>query len=132
MTKITKNKFLDDGPHPYRPLHKIKVVWNGFKSMFRHDFSFTYKVYISLIILGLSLWQRQFVDVLLVLLATGLVLSLELMNSALEAICDLIQPEYDERIKLIKDVAAAAAGLSILVWVIIIGWETWGIIRFWL
>ncbi|MBA3683158.1 MAG: diacylglycerol kinase family protein [Bacteroidetes bacterium] len=35
-----------------------------------------------------------------------LVISLELINSAMEKMCDLYTKEYDQRIKYIKDVAA--------------------------
>lgn len=39
------------------------------------------------------------------------VLSLEILNTCVEKICDIIQPEYDERIKLIKDMAAGSVFL---------------------
>jgi len=38
----------------------------------------------------------------------ALVIALELINSAIEKMCDLYSKEYDVRIKYIKDVAAAA------------------------
>jgi diacylglycerol kinase len=50
----------------------------------------------------------------------GLMLISELFNSALEVLCDLVEPEQNERVRIIKDIAAAAAGVSILVWAIIL------------
>jgi diacylglycerol kinase (ATP) len=41
-------------------------------------------------------------------LATGLVLSVEGLNTAVEKIADFIHPEYHERIGFIKDIAAGA------------------------
>ncbi len=41
-------------------------------------------------------------------LCIALVISLELINSAMEKMCDLYSKEYDPRIKYIKDVAAGA------------------------
>ena len=41
-----------------------------------------------------------------------LVLSMELMNTAIENLCDLISTEYHPLIKIIKDVAAAAVLMS--------------------
>ena|SRR6476620_627504 len=42
------------------------------------------------------------------ILATGLVLGIEGLNTALEKICDFIHPDYHERIGFIKDVSAGA------------------------
>ena len=42
------------------------------------------------------------------------------MNSAIEAICDLLVSGYNEKIKVIKDIAAAAAGISIIVWLVVL------------
>lgn len=44
----------------------------------------------------------------LVVLCIGAVLSLELVNTALEALCDKVSPEYDELVKVAKDAAAGA------------------------
>ena len=45
------------------------------------------------------------------ILVFGLVLGIEGLNTAVEKICDVIQPEFDERIKIIKDIAAGAVVL---------------------
>ncbi len=42
------------------------------------------------------------------ILATGLVLAIEGMNTAVEKICDFIHPNYHERIGFIKDIAGGA------------------------
>jgi len=46
----------------------------------------------------------------------GLVLMAELFNSAIEAICDFLETRENEKIRAIKDMAAAAIGISIVVW----------------
>ena len=45
---------------------------------------------------------------LAVLFCIGLVISLEMINSAIERYCDLVTTDYHPGIKLIKDVAAGA------------------------
>lgn len=45
---------------------------------------------------------------LLVLFCIGLVLSLEMINSAIEKLCDLVSKEFHPEIKTIKDMAAGA------------------------
>ena len=46
----------------------------------------------------------------------GRVLIAELFNSAIEVLCDLVEPQKNERIRITKDIAAAAVGISIVVW----------------
>lgn len=48
------------------------------------------------------------------LLVSALVLSLEIVNSAIEKTCDLITEETNTRIKNIKDISAAAVLLASL------------------
>ena len=50
----------------------------------------------------------------------GLMLISELFNSAIEVLCDFVEPQQNDRIRVTKDIAAAAAGLSILVWAAIL------------
>lgn len=48
------------------------------------------------------------------ILATGLVLAIEGMNTAVEKICDFIHPQYHEKIGFIKDIAGGAVLFSAL------------------
>jgi diacylglycerol kinase len=52
---------------------------------------------------------------LALLLCTGLVISLEMLNSAIERVCNLYTTDFHPGIKIIKDVAAAAVLWSALV-----------------
>jgi len=54
-----------------------------------------------------------------ILLCIAAVLCLEMFNSALEKLCDLIQPGYHPIIKIVKDVSAGAVLLASIVSVII-------------
>ena len=47
-----------------------------------------------------------------VILCMGLVLSTEILNTCVEKVCDLYSKEEDERIKVIKDLAAGAVLVS--------------------
>jgi len=111
------NKFRTSG---YRPIRKLKVILSGFHIAVLTDFSVAYKVILSVPVLGSAFFFRQWVDVSLILLAMGLMLISELFNSAIEVLCDFVEPQQNDRIRIIKDIAAAAAGLSILVWAAIL------------
>jgi undecaprenol kinase/diacylglycerol kinase (ATP) len=53
------------------------------------------------------------------LLCTALVISLEMLNSAIERICNMYTTEYHPAVKIIKDVAAAAVLWSAIMALII-------------
>jgi diacylglycerol kinase (ATP) len=56
----------------------------------------------------------------LIILSTGVMLSAELFNTAIEAICDFMEGHYSEKIRMIKDIAAAAVGVTIFVWLTVL------------
>jgi diacylglycerol kinase (ATP) len=47
-------------------------------------------------------------DAAIILLTCFVVLSAEIFNTAVEKICDFMHPEFEERIKIIKDISAGA------------------------
>lgn len=55
----------------------------------------------------------------IILMVCFSVLSLEILNTCVEKICDIIQPDYDDRIKIIKDIAAGSVVLMAIASVII-------------
>lgn len=65
------------------------------------------------------------VDTALILMASLSVLSAEIFNTAIEKVCDIIQPDFDKRIGFIKDIAAGA------VLVMVVGAVIVGIVVYW-
>ena len=47
-------------------------------------------------------------DAVLIIIISAAVLAAEIFNTAIERICDIIQPEFDKRIGFIKDISAGA------------------------
>ncbi|MBD1421740.1 diacylglycerol kinase [Sphingobacterium chuzhouense] len=58
---------------------------------------------------------------LAVILCIGIVFTTEIINTAVEHICDYISPAYHHKIKIIKDLAAAAVLISALMSAVIAG-----------
>jgi diacylglycerol kinase len=121
------HKFRTSG---YNPIRKLKVILSGLQIAIVTDFSVAYKVVLSVPILAIAFFFRQWVDVSILLLAMGLMLISELFNSAIEVLCDFVEPQQNERIRVTKDIAAAATGLSIFVWAAILAIEIIHLIRF--
>ena len=104
----------------YDPIKKIKVVLKGLKVAVITDFSVAYKLVLSIPILLVACMFYRWVDLSIILLATGMMLLAELFNSAIEVLCDFVEPQHNPQIGAIKDIAAAAAGIAIFVWAAIL------------
>ena len=111
-----RNKFLGTGEPGYHPFKKFTVILAGLRYAVLHDFTVLYKLVLSLPVLVLALWLSAWVDAAVILLATGVVVAAELFNTAVEALCDFVEPRHNDKIGIIKDIAAAAAGVAILAW----------------
>lgn len=75
----------------------------------------------------LSAWWRgaERAEICIVFLFCCAVLVAELVNSSIERVCNIIQPEHDERIRDIKDIASGTvlfislASLVVWLWIIV-------------
>jgi diacylglycerol kinase len=99
------------------------VILAGLRYTVLTDFTVMYKLVLSAVVLAGCFFLRDWVDALLIIVVTAMVLSAEIMNSAIEAICDFIEPNINPRIKIIKDVSAAGVGVAISAWLIVVAWE---------
>lgn len=118
-----RHKFLGIGEPGYHPLRKIATVISGLRYAVLYDWSVTYKLVLSVLVLAVAFAMRAWLDFALILLATAFVLFAEIINSAIEALCDFVEEKHNEKIKIIKDMAAAAVGIAILTWVTVIAVE---------
>ena len=118
-----RHKFLGTGDAGYHPLRKIRTVVSGLRYAVLYDWSVTYKLILSVVVLAIAFGARAWVDFLLILVVTAFVLVAEIFNSAIEALCDFVETRHNEKIKVIKDIAAAGVGIAIFVWFIVLGVE---------
>lgn len=118
-----RHKFLGIGEAGYHPLRKLRTVFSGLRYAVLYDWSVTYKIVLSAAVLAAAFALRAWVDFLLILVVTAFVLVAEIFNSAIEALCDFVETRHNEKIKVIKDIAAAAVGIAILVWIVVLGVE---------
>ena len=92
------------------PVHKSFFnAFRGISLMLRSERNFQIEILALVINLGLIVFLKLSpTDAAIVLLTCFFVLSTEIVNTAIEKICDIVQPEYDERVKFIKDISAGA------------------------
>ena len=93
-------------------LHAFRYAAAGLAYTWRHEPNFRVETVIGGVALALALWLG--VSPVPVLLASGLVLGLELINTAIEALVDLASPSPHPLAKTAKDAAAAAVLIASL------------------
>lgn len=123
-----RNKFLGTGQQGFHPIRKVRVIVSGMRYAILYDLAVTYKIVLSTLILLGCFYYRQWLDFGLVFVSTGVMLVSEMFNTTIEALCDFIEPDKNQKIGIVKDIAAAAAGISIGVWYIVLVME---VVRVW-
>ena len=53
-------------------------------------------------------------ELIIHIILIGFILTAEALNTVAEKICDFINPKYDDRIKLIKDISAGAVSFAVI------------------
>lgn len=124
-----RHKFLGTGEPGYHPLRKIRTILAGLRYAVVYDFSVAWKLAVSLVVLAAAMFARDWVDAVLIIVVTALVLVAEIMNSAIEALCDFVETRHNEKIGIIKDIAAAGVGIAMLAWVLVLGFEVEEMLR---
>lgn len=100
----------------------MRGLWVAYKE----EPNFKIEIFFTLLVpyLGYRFGISYF-EFLVLVLTIGFVLTVELLNTALEEVCDKFHPERDPHIEKIKDLAAAAVLVSSVSAVII------GVMVFW-
>lgn len=112
-------------PEWKRFVKSFKFAWSGVYQTFKTERNFQIHVFISIIILIIGfILPFSKLEWIIVLFLIGGMLALELMNTALEHVVDLIIKENNPLAKAAKDAAAGAvfvyAILSVIIGVIIV------------
>lgn len=90
-------------------VQKFKVAFDGIIVAYKKDNSIKLQFVLAIIaLIFFAIIQIEWFDWIFVFLAIGLVVVSELFNTAIETICDTIEPHQDQKIKQIKDIAAGA------------------------
>ena len=97
----------------------------GFRDCYEHEAAFREEVLVALLLVPLGLWLGQNgVEKALLVSSWLLVLMVELLNSAVEAVVDRVGEEHHELSGRAKDIASAAVllaiGVAILTWALIL------------
>ncbi len=87
----------------------FRNAWNGILHGFKTEGHFRFHVFAAFIAIALAMFFNiTRIEWMMILLCIAAVLSSELINTAVERICDRITKEYDPLICYAKDLAAGA------------------------
>jgi diacylglycerol kinase len=103
----------------------IHFAGSGLTRVFREEQNFRIQIFVAvLVICAMLFFDLAAVERGILTLAIAMVLVLELMNSIVERVVDLLKPRVHIHVKEVKDVMAGtvlvAAGAAVLVGVLII------------
>jgi len=86
----------------------------GFKAAFKHEDAFRQEVYLAVVLIPLALYlEHEALHRVLMIGSILLVMIVELMNSAVEAVVDRVSLERHELAKRAKDIGSAAVFLAL-------------------
>lgn len=89
-------------------LRSFRFAFRGIGVLFREEHNAWVHLLATILVLAAGfIFRISPTEWALVAFAIGLVFAAEILNSALERVCDVVQPEQDKRIGDIKDLCAA-------------------------
>jgi len=101
-------------------LKSFTYAFNGFKILFKEEHNARIHAAIGILVLILSIYFGLNINEwMAILFSIGLVFSAELFNSAIENLCDFVSPQWNDKIKKVKDLSAAAVLLCAIIALII-------------
>lgn len=118
MSKPGKSGFI-------RVLHAAGYSWLGFKAAFKHEAAFRQELFLCIVLAPVALWVAHTGMARALLIGSLLVvLMVELLNSAIEAVVDRVSEEHHELAGRAKDIGSAAVFVALLnvvvTWVLVL------------
>ena len=96
-------------------IQSLQFAIRGIITFLRNETNGQIQLVAAIIVVTLGLvFQIGAMEWLVVVLCITVVLTLEMINTAIEKLCDVVQPDYHPQIKIIKDIAAGAVLIAAL------------------
>jgi len=101
-------------------LKSFRYAFNGLRILINEEQNLRIQLILAILVIGAGfILNIEYTEWLAIIFCIGLVLTTEAINSAIERICDIVNPAKNENIKTIKDMSAAAVFISSVVAVIV-------------
>ncbi len=94
-------------------LQSFKYAFNGLNILIKQEHNARIHLFATVfVIVAGFIFDISIDEWIAVVFAIGLVIAMEIVNSAIEGITDFVSPDFHEKIKIIKDLAASAVLVS--------------------
>ena len=101
-------------------IKSLKFAFKGVWLLITTEHSIMVQLGIAILVTFVGWWMEiSKTEWIFQILAIGLVLVAESLNTAVEKLCDFIHPEYNKKIGFIKDIAAGAVSFAAITAIII-------------
>lgn len=102
-------------------LYNFVYSWDGLVYAYGHEKSMWIHAVLSIITILIGLFLKlRFIEWLIIILVLGAILSIELLNTGIEAVVDMVTHEYNKLAKIAKDTGSAATFVATIIGVITI------------
>lgn len=112
--------YTKSGNSRYNPIKSVKFAIEGLTYAFKNEPNLSIQFIIGVTLFLINIYFNHYILAVANLIFMAMVGSFELINTIIENICDMIDPNYNIKIKIIKDMGAGAVLFVSLVWLLII------------
>ncbi len=128
MSKITNTpkKYVK-----YNIFSSFRYAINGFFFALKREPNISIQLTTGILTTLISLMNGQFLIASSNFILMSLILSLEMVNSSIEKLCDLVDDKYNKSIKRIKDMSAGAVLVAAISWMGLIVYQIYITIQIW-
>lgn len=101
-------------------LKSLRAAWSGLQYAVQSQRNIRIQLFVgAMVIIAASIFRLSVIEWGILLFCIGLVMGLELINTAIEELVNLVHPEWSEKAGRIKDIAAGAVALASLFSIVI-------------
>lgn len=100
--------------------NSFKYAFIGIYEGLKSQWNFKFHLLAACLVIALGFYfEVSKMEWCVSLICCALVISLELINTAIELLCDFVEPNKNEKIRIIKDISAAGVLVSAIVALVI-------------
>lgn len=101
-------------------LEALKHSLEGIKYTFKNERNLKIQLIFAILAIGTGIFLKlTHIEFAILFITIGLVLFAEIINTAIETMLDLYSQEYNEKIKLVKDIASGAVLVTSIISIMI-------------
>ncbi|GAB4147742.1 MAG: hypothetical protein OHK0017_09770 [Patescibacteria group bacterium] len=104
----------------YHPVKSIRYASEGLLLGFQREANLRLQFSLGIASCAILMFFHLYLLALGTLMMMFITMGAELFNTAIETLCDLLHPDFHPKIKIVKDMAAAAVWMASLAWLTVL------------